>query len=358
MKKYCADGQIVLSNKRLKNLVKVLKIGDYIPISVIRKLEHGRYRIKLQGTELVGVFRGVLPSESMFYAVIQAVSPHVVLKLIANDSSIQCRVDSLSKVMKATHGSYSLQPFMGDIVASFMKHGEELRDILSGNKKLDFLVERFDASIVRPIDDALSSEITLAATDISVSAVLSRLHKRLTDIKQSLDDLCNDNDMCSDLSAHALLCEMSKECDDLVLQIILQQSAQLRIPHGQAFEYYQIPARIAGKIASLEIYLFQPENEDKKGFDVWIHADSSCIFAKGSLDLHAKNIKLVKLMYPKNEIEAFDNFLERIKDESAKNGWHLETDVFLTGTGGGTARFPVRPHAINIRTIQHFTIVA
>ena len=109
MKKKSSDGNIVLSNKKLKNLVNVLKIGDYIAIAIVRNIGSGRYRIKLQGLELVAVFNGVLPSDGMIYAVVQAIRPHVVLKLIANDSNVANRVTNVSQVIEATQGCFSLR---------------------------------------------------------------------------------------------------------------------------------------------------------------------------------------------------------------------------------------------------------
>jgi hypothetical protein len=358
MKKYCADGQIVLSNKRLKDLVKVLKVGDYIPVSVIRRLEKDRYRIKLQGLELVGVFRGVLPSDSMFYAVIQAVSPHVILKLIANDASIQRRVDSLSKVIQTTHGSYSLQPFMGEIIASFMTHGAELGEAIANNKKTYGSFDQVDERIIKPMRKALFSEWALGQTDFSLDAIVSRFHQVVIDTKEKLDQFCEDPDYSHDLIIQALLNDMSKECDDLILQIILQQSAQIRDPRHQAFGYYQMPAVLNGEIGSLEIYIFSQADEGKKECEVWIHTEKSCFFGQGTIDLKKKNIRFCKLMYPKEQLVAFDSLLERLKGSSLKRGWIVETDVFLTGSGAGEARYPVRPQAINIRSIQHFTIVA
>jgi len=356
MKKHFNDGHIVLSNKRLKNLITVLKVDDYIAVSIVRNLGKGRYKIKLQGFELVAAFSGVLPSDSMIYAVVQSVEPHIVLKLVSNDSSIQRRVENVSKVISRTEGRYSLQPLMGEIIISFMRHCEAICGEL-GDSRAHKRFECTMNTLLTRIKDAAVTFDEEFSIELFSRSVLQEMHAALVDVKQSVIDLCDDPIAVEDFQVQSLLLDLSKECDDLILATILQQTAHAHDTAKRPFDYYQVPVAIDGTFGTAEVYINE-HDEMVRFVEIWLHKEDQLIYAKSSISDVNKAAEIITLMYPKESRVFVAEIVAVFEMAFAEKGWKLNTDTFLAGSYKAKNAYPRVPQTINIRTIQHFTLVA
>lgn len=356
MKSNIKDCKIVLSDKKLKNLTTLLKVGDHIAISVIRSIGDGRYRIKLQGLELIAVFNGALPSAGVIYAVVQVIEPHIVLKLLIHDATIMKRAESISHIIEASHGSFSLQPFMSETFHRCMDHIRSLREVLKDVKSgevmrvtLGRIRERIYKSVAR-IDGSCSD------TEFGVDSYLEKMYEACVKNKEELHAAREGLGNKVGYEVLSELTDLSKECDDLILQLILQYDCRHRLKASVPFLYYQIPFQFDGRFVSPEVYFY--DNALDCSLDIWLESERATYFAKVAFNKEKRLSVIKELMFTRGTSAELDAVLKQVQFFLGFSGWIVDADSFLRGSEGFVRECPKRPQAVNVRSIQHFTLVA
>ena len=136
MKRQQFSSNIVISNERLKEAIKILRVGDLILVNIIDVIDDNRYLIKIQGIKLTASVNALLEAGTYLYAEVVSLVPRIQLKLKQRTATITERFNYLRKKVREAGDVISLRPLLGDILRDFYK------DFRGLAKTLDLLQQK------------------------------------------------------------------------------------------------------------------------------------------------------------------------------------------------------------------------
>lgn len=170
-----SSSNIVISSNRLEKIMKVVRVGDLLPVFIIGLIDDNRYKIKLQGIELVALFNGAFDSGDIVYAEVLSLQPYLQLKIRENTATIKQRIAGiLKRASSARSEVLSIRPLLSDIVNHLLK----------------------DIRLVRKMPFDIKGTAQIESILVDAQASVPALHQMLNEEHESVTESIIDNVYC------------------------------------------------------------------------------------------------------------------------------------------------------------------